>query len=40
VARKPTKTEVMQIAKISAIGLAVIGLLGFAINVALTLILT
>jgi protein transport protein SEC61 subunit gamma-like protein len=40
VARKPTRTEVMQIAKVSAIGLAVIGLLGFAINIALVLILT
>ena len=40
VARKPTRTEVMQIAKVSAIGLAVIGFLGFAINIALVLILT
>ncbi|MCX6741555.1 MAG: protein translocase SEC61 complex subunit gamma [Candidatus Pacearchaeota archaeon] len=40
VARKPTRIEVMQIAKVSAIGLAVIGLLGFAINIAMVLILT
>lgn len=40
VARKPTRIEVMQIAKVSAIGLAIIGLLGFVINVVFVLLLT
>jgi protein transport protein SEC61 subunit gamma-like protein len=33
VARKPTKTELMQISKISAIGFAIIGFLGFVLSI-------
>jgi protein transport protein SEC61 subunit gamma-like protein len=32
VARKPTRTELMQISKISALGLLIIGFLGFALS--------
>ncbi len=33
VARKPTKTELMQVSKISAIGFAIIGFLGFLLSI-------
>jgi protein transport protein SEC61 subunit gamma-like protein len=33
VARKPTKTELMQVSKISAIGFAIIGFLGFVLSI-------
>ncbi len=33
VARKPTKTELMQVSKISALGFLIIGFLGFAISI-------
>lgn len=32
VARKPTQTEVKQVSKVSAFGLLIIGLIGFAIS--------
>ncbi len=36
VARKPTKQELKQVSKISALGLLIIGLLGFAISILFT----
>ena len=33
VARKPTKQELIQISKISALGFAIIGFLGFALSI-------
>ena len=40
VARKPTKEEVQQIAKVSGLGILIIGLLGFVIGIIYTLIFT
>jgi protein transport protein SEC61 subunit gamma-like protein len=38
VARKPTNTEFKQVSKVSALGLAVIGLIGFVIGIVIVLI--
>lgn len=38
VARKPTKQELMQISKISALGLLAIGFLGFALSIVFVLL--
>jgi protein transport protein SEC61 subunit gamma and related proteins len=38
VARKPTKTELQQVSKISALGLLIIGFMGFAISILFTLL--
>lgn len=37
VLKKPTKDEFQQVTKISAIGIAIIGLLGFIISLILTI---
>lgn len=36
VLRKPTKTEYEQIAKVSAIGIALLGVIGFLVSLAMT----
>ena len=38
VARKPTNQELKQVSKISALGLLIIGFLGFAISLIFTLL--
>lgn len=38
VARKPAKEELKQVSKISALGLLIIGFLGFAISLLFTLL--
>jgi len=38
VARKPTKTELKQVSKVSAIGLLAIGFIGFLISLIFTLL--
>lgn len=38
VARKPTKQEIKQVSKISALGLLVIGFIGFAISLIFTVL--